>query len=46
MSVLLARFYVTLSGMMPPAYRYLPCEVMTADGVLKTWAACWERCKL
>lgn len=46
MLVLLALFYVTLSRMVPPACRYLRCEATTVDGVPKTWADCWERCKL
>lgn len=44
MLVLLALPY--LSRMVPPACRYLRYEEMTIDGVLKTWADCWERCKL
>lgn len=36
MLVLLALVYVSLSGMVRPTYRYLRCEAMTVDGVLKT----------
>lgn len=44
--VLLALFHVPLSWMVPPACRYLRFEAMTVDGDPKTWADCWEKCKL
>lgn len=46
MLVLLALFHVPLSWMVPPACRYLHFEAMTVDGDPKTWADCWEKCKL
>lgn len=46
MLVLLALFYVSPSRMVPPACRYRRCEAMTVVGVPKTWADCWEKCKL
>lgn len=46
MLILLTLFYASLPRMVPLACRYRLCEAMTVDGVRKTWADCWEKCKL